>query len=138
MPNWCHNRVTFKTKADLEGALKLSPLQVKDGVNQKEEYSFEVSVPSNYNESTCKEDSNSFHGTLWGIKWDMTDCRRVGPRTICFLTAWSPPINFYEKLASKGYNFMVKYDEPGCGEKGIGWAENGYFEYNDQYQGRVP
>lgn len=54
----------------------------------------------------------------WGTKWDAT-CHDIDEREggifLVFDTAWTPPIQFYEKLAELGFSINAYYFEPGCG-----------------------
>jgi hypothetical protein len=76
----------------------------------------------------------------WGTKWDFgrdknfDDPAKIedGKVAVSFNTAWSPPIQFYEKLVELDYNVRGSYFEPGMAYCGI-W-DNGvdnYIEYGD-------
>lgn len=64
----------------------------------------------------------------WGTKWDISNggddykIEKVNDGykvTLYFDTAWSPPINFYDKLLDIGFNVEAMYHEPGvafCGQ----------------------
>jgi hypothetical protein len=75
----------------------------------------------------------------WGTKWDFGKDEYYDPAKIedgkvmvSFNTAWSPPIQFYEKLVELDYNVRATYFEPGMAYCGI-W-DNGidnYIEYGD-------
>jgi hypothetical protein len=69
----------------------------------------------------------------WGTKWD-TECHSVDiyeehPDTLdaVFDTAWSPPIQFYEKLERMGFQVEAKYYESGMCFAGM--YENGCDSY---------
>ena len=49
--------------------------------------------------------------------------------TISFETAWSPPIQAYEKLEAMGFVITAKYFEPGVGSCGE-WFEGMDYEYS--------
>lgn len=63
----------------------------------------------------------------WGCKWDISNgsddykIKKVDDRysvTLSFDTAWSPPINFYDKLLELEFSVDAMYYEPGvafCG-----------------------
>jgi hypothetical protein len=73
----------------------------------------------------------------WGTKWDFGrdeyyDPAKIedGKVVVSFNTAWSPPVQFYEKLVELDYNLRATYFEPGMAYCGI-W-DNGidnYIEY---------
>jgi len=119
MPNWCYNRITFKTKQDLEEALQLDLIHGQ--LNYDEEYSFEKHVPSK-----DAETREHFY-TIWGTRSDLSEAQRIGPRILTFETAWNPPLEFYATLANKGFIFMVKWNEPGMRIKGQGWSNGKKF-----------
>jgi len=71
----------------------------------------------------------------WGTKWD---CGEQGASDIhpegrmlhtAFDTAWSPPINAYEKLVDLGFRVNAMYYEPGMGYAGS-FGEHGDEEVN--------
>jgi hypothetical protein len=71
----------------------------------------------------------------WGCKWDISNgsddykIKKVGNGysvTLSFDTAWSPPINFYDKLVELEFEVDAMYHEPGvnfCGR---------YFDSQDE------
>lgn len=77
----------------------------------------------------------------WGCKWDISNSsgenkiEKVDDNytvTLYFDTAWSPPINFYEKLEELEFTVNAMYYEPGvnfCGQYFDGQDET--YELND-------
>jgi len=70
----------------------------------------------------------------WGTKWDVGD--GAGIQTwddhelvVYFDSAWSPPIEAYERLLDLGFTVYATYYEPGCAFAGI-W-DNGYDDHYD-------
>lgn len=62
----------------------------------------------------------------WGTKWDVGDPSSVEhisedglESVLCFDTAWSPPIAFYETMESLGFEVTAMYYEPGMGFCGM-------------------
>jgi len=62
----------------------------------------------------------------WGTKWDIGRASEHDPlveiddgdwptMTLSFESAWSPPIQAYEKLEAMGFIITAQYFEPGCG-----------------------
>jgi hypothetical protein len=100
MPNFCNNVARFY--GNLE--------KVKEAFNSDK--LFQSLVPT--------EDDIDSHIALWGTKWEATTISMVENEdhiSICFDTAWEPPIEFYQNLPD---NIFVEgeYFEPGmmfCG-----------------------
>ena len=71
----------------------------------------------------------------WGTKWDIVaqDAELdEGELRISFDTAWSPPLEAYDKLRDMGFYIKAYYYEPGCVFAGI-WedgCEDAYSEWN--------
>ena len=102
MPNWCSNTmmVTHKNTAMID--------RVENAVNAGclleefaplGEWQYDVAVEK------------------WGTKWDINDGdvidRNENTITVGFMTAWSPPINFYDELLAQGFEVHAEYFEPG-------------------------
>lgn len=75
----------------------------------------------------------------WGTKWD-ANCYDIDDRDggvfLIFDTAWTPPIQFYEKLVEMGFSVTGYYFEPGCGFCGRFTNDLGdeYFELDEDYE----
>ena len=104
MPNWCSNTlmVTHKDTAMID--------RVENAVNAGK--LLEEFVPLgewDYNQAVAK----------WGTKWDINDGdvidRNENTITVGFMTAWSPPIYFYDELLAHGFEVQASYFEPGMG-----------------------
>ena len=102
MPNWCSNTLMV-THVDtamidrVEQALLAGKL-------------FEEFVPiGEWDYGTAVD--------MWGTKWDINDGdvidRNENTITVGFMTAWSPPINFYDELLAQGFEVHAEYFEPG-------------------------
>ena len=102
MPNWCSNTlmVTHKNTAMID--------RVENAVNADSlfeefaplgEWQYDVAVEK------------------WGTKWDINSGdvidRNENTITVSFMTAWSPPINFYDELLAQGFEVHAEYFEPG-------------------------
>ena len=75
----------------------------------------------------------------WGTKWDIGRATLDDPlveiddgdwptMTLSFESAWSPPIQAYEKLEAMGFIITAQYFEPGCGFCGE-WKNGEDYEY---------
>ena len=102
MPNWCSNTlmVTHKDTAMID--------RVENAVNAgKLLEEFAPLGEWDYNLAVEK----------WGTKWDINDGdvidRNENTITVGFMTAWSPPINFYDELLAQGFEVHAEYFEPG-------------------------
>lgn len=77
------------------------------------------------------ENSYDFCCTEWGTKWDVQDACIVSKEEnsliACFDTAWSPPIEAYQKLEEMGFEITAYYYEGGCSF--CGKYENGVDNY---------
>ena len=102
MPNWCSNTlmVSHKDTAMID--------RVENAVNADSlfeefaplgEWQYDVAVEK------------------WGTKWDINSGdvidRNENTITVSFMTAWSPPINFYDELLAQGFEVHAEYFEPG-------------------------
>jgi hypothetical protein len=163
MPNWCANglQITATTEEQKEKLKELSEY-VK---NDNKLISFFYPCPPELMETTAgffgdteeqkqlelKQESNlekygakdwyDWQVANWGTKWDPDlhdftfdiDCFE------CFFdSAWSPPIEFYNKLVEEGYLVTATYNEGGCDF--IGWYDDGddnclsWSEIRDEYE----
>jgi hypothetical protein len=135
MPNWCENSLEI-VALDKKGVHKIRELKEKaanpedphDDVFQMKRF---VPRPKD-----AEEIWYAWNCANWGTKWDVCeqfiedydiDSEEYGRVVFSFLTAWSPPEIFVEKLA-KMYpelNFFLRYEEPGMGYSGILRMSNG-------------
>lgn len=153
MPNWCSNTLTIshKDKAMMKRVIKgynkngllreFIPVPkelidtVSGSVGSKESYEqrlLEFKHKLNQ-EFFGYADWYSFCVAEWGTKWDIGHGDGYGKLTmkdiknntikIGFDSAWSPPIDAYEKLFDMGFSIKALYYESGCAFCGI-W-ENG-------------
>ncbi len=108
MPNWCEN-----------GATLLHPdPALLDRVRtafQKERL-FQEFVPLTEGLDGAEYCAAGIEN--WGTKWE-ANCHDIDDRDggifLLFDTAWTPPIQFYEKLVEMGFSVTGYYFEPGCG-----------------------
>ena len=96
---------------------------------QKEQFCNEfVPIPENE-----KENWYEWCISNWGTKWDVGSSQygiERGNANECkfsFDSAWSPPIQFYEKLEELGFTVKAMYYEPGMAYCGI--YEDGFDDY---------
>ena len=154
MPNWCNNVATLQAnKARIDTVVAGAK---GDGVLQAL-----IPVPDELRDTTAgsfgdadkqaaleaQEAANlakygyknwyDFCVNEWGTKWDLCDVQvnRIDDETVTlsFDTAWSPPIEAYEKLLGLGFAIEAFYYEPGmcfCGKWADGFDDcvefNGY------------
>ena len=75
----------------------------------------------------------------WGTKWDVggdgmtAELTEDGRLVMSFDSAWSPPINFYEKMVDLGFSVRAYYYEGGMNFAGI-W-EDGYDDFYELASG---
>jgi hypothetical protein len=107
MPNWCHNKITLshddpaqieRVKAHKDNVLQEfipCPQELLDGEGW---YDWRV---------------NNW-GTKWDIALDITRESEDGKSLVAFFeSAWSPPIEAYQKLEKMGFEIDAIYSEPG-------------------------
>lgn len=145
MPNWCNNIVTLKHK---------DPALIKRIAEEGEKGLFNLFVPMpeqlrNTEKSTATPDEvyqknieqfgyaswYEWAHDNWGTKWDACDVniteQSENSIDLCFDTAWSPPIPFFEAMYEQGFEVEAYYSEPGmcfCGTYQDG--SDHYVEYN--------
>jgi hypothetical protein len=150
MPNWCNNGITLRHEdpAMIERVLKgregllmeflPTPQALLDTVagfpGADKEAEHEAQMKSNIEKHGAK-DWYDWNCNNWGTKWDFAlDCvENPDPNTVTasFDTAWSPPIEAYNKLMALGFEIEAFYYEPGMAFAGK-W-DNGideYYEYS--------
>jgi hypothetical protein len=64
-------------------------------------------------------------GTKWDVKLDNVEREDDNTLTASFDSAWSPPIEAYQKLEELGFEIEAKYYEPGMAFCGTYNAESG-------------
>jgi len=132
MPNWCYNTLTLSGDADVIS-------RIKDWYKQsdKEEvglFGIFYPLPSELRDTTAPSrepnktliekfgvsDWYGFALRNWGTKWDVreiyTEAETENEIRLSFDTAWSPPIQFYEKLSEDYPELIISasYYEGGC------------------------
>lgn len=158
MPNWCNNVVTFKhhdpkvvarlVKAFNSGRMMSDffpcPKELVEtmagscakGTTEAKEH--ELRQKQNIKEYGY---ANWYDWQVaeWGTKWDVgrkdydekVKVKRGAKEvTLAFDSAWSPPINFYEKMRDEQqFEINAQYFEPGCGFVGQWTTEDGEVTY---------
>ena len=131
MPNYCSNKLTitgpdtdvrsFKEKAAGPCPwLKLDETEV-------EVLNFHslVPVPDEVLKAGYEAAGYDWERENWGCKWGADEPQILDEGGNCliyeFYTAWSPPIEFLEKVAVLWpvLQFVLEYEEPGIGFKGL-------------------
>lgn len=152
MPNWCNNNLTLqhedpamitRAKEALDRGEFLAEfipvpeqLQIVAGSvgDPVEQAKLEADTRRNVEELGYGNWYDYCVGE-WGTKWDVgqdgaTDVHPDGRMLHTYFdSAWSPPINAYEKLTAMGFTVNAMYYEPGMAFAGI-W-EDGNDEYYD-------
>tara|TARA_B100001778_G_C18582068_1_gene627953 strand:+ start:932 stop:1504 length:573 start_codon:yes stop_codon:yes gene_type:complete len=131
MPNWCVNDITIEhdDPAMLE---KIVQIVNNDDTEDKGFFASLVPPPNTpaYRDEYDKSQSE-LHGDPtwwrnwnienWGTKWDANpdnlyfSYETAKKIRLCFDTAWSPPLAFYETLEKQGYSIDAVYMECGWG-----------------------
>lgn len=159
MPNWCNNVVTFKhhdpkliarlVKAFNAGKLMGEFFPCPRELTETMAGSHCKGTPEAKEHELKQQQNIKDHGyanwydwqtSKWGTKWDVgrreyEDKIKVkrGAKevTLTFDSAWSPPIQFYEKMYDEQqFDIEAQYFEPGCGFIGSWSSETGDFTYD--------
>ena len=150
MPNWCSNTLTISGDAK---QIKEFKTISKDGKGQeKTDLSFNKTVPIPDMIDPSKDVSMSdkpnkmlkklfgadnwydWHIKNWGTKGDASNAELTMDDDeyleYIFETAWSPPVEWLEKVSKKfpKLEFRMKYEEEGMGFIGIAKGSNGNIE----------
>ena len=148
MPNWCNNTVEIThedpamiervRKAFNDGGLLSELIPCPAELHEHESPIRDTDLAKRFLEQYGATDWYNWQVQNWGTKWDIgadgnpavdlgTD---FGKGLILgFDSAWSPPINAYEKLTEMGFTIKAYYYEPGMCFAGI-W-EDGNDEFYD-------
>ena len=154
MPNWCSNTLCLqhedpemiaRAKRGFDnGSLLEEFIPVPQDL--KETISGSVSDPDDQAALVAKTKANiEKHGygnwydfcvNEWGTKWDVGGDNDVDispdglVMSVCFDSAWAPPVAAYEKLQDMGFQVNAYYYEPGMGFCGKWTSEDGdaYYE----------
>jgi len=123
MPNWCNNVLTITgDKVQLD---KIKYLLEESAKEKQGMFITLVGLPEGITPEEHDKDWWDIHISYWGCKWDVDYEEHSASyyddhMTLCFETAWSPPIEFCGKL-SQYFNVEVQnfYSEPGVGFAGL-------------------
>lgn len=136
MPNWCENNL-FITHKDADKRKELLEIIKKDEgfLSVLLPCPEELKIEAGYFGDTDKgaemaklyEENKKKYGYShwydwqvgnWGTKWDICDIHEMDIGEdgihISFNTAWSPPIEAYDRLTELGYEIDAQYYEGGC------------------------
>ena len=149
MPNWCNNTVEIYhedpamlervRKSFKEGALLNEFIPVPADLQiTSSPGTTDVALREQYDANVAKHGYATWYDFCvgeWGTKWDIgadgAEAQDIpGGLMLSFDSAWSPPVNAYEKLMDMGFRIYATYYESGMCYCGI-W-DNGndtYFEY---------
>ena len=154
MPNWCNNylelthddpeMITRAQKAFADGRLLDEFVPVPKSLHIVAGRVGEATDPKQIELEAQEKANLEAHGystwydycvNEWGTKWDVGG-DDLGPAQdipggliMCFDSAWSPPIQAYEKMLDLGFSIRASYYEPGMCFAGI-W-EDGDDDYYD-------
>jgi|688.fasta_scaffold364940_4 hypothetical protein len=135
MPNWCMNNLTI-SHADLAKVQEFA-----DAYNSGETCQRFIPRPESVNnkDAFAEDGWYTWNVNHWGTKWDFGKDKLDDPlvvqdglASISFDTAWSPPIQLYDRLVELGYDVDATYFEPGMGFCGVYYnGDDDYVDYGD-------
>ena len=142
MPNWCENRLVVASE-DKKGMKKfLSLLGVSEDWMDSDRHrpdkvenllSVFYPMPKELEGTKSPSSSPNWYSWCidnWGTKWDVTayvDDLDTEYLVLTFESAWSPPVQWLEKVA-KDYptlDFILRYDEGGMCFMGVAKGRDG-------------
>lgn len=148
MPNWCNNTVEIThedpamiervRKAFNDGGLLSELIPCPAELHEHESPIRDTELAKRFLEQYGATDWYNWQVQNWGTKWDIgadgNPAQDLGTDfgkglILGFDSAWSPPINAYEKLMDMGFTIKAYYYEPGMCFAGI-W-EDGNDEFYD-------
>jgi hypothetical protein len=138
MPNWCYNGVTLRhedpamiDRAANSKGLLMEFLPTPQPLIDTQATGLETEQQAENIRQFGYKDWYDWNINNWGTKWDfeLENVERVDANTITasFDSAWSPPIEAYEKMEQLGFEIEAKYYEPGmafCGTYETGCGED--------------
>lgn len=129
MPNHCINNLTITSTNSgfLQGLMNEMKMAEHNEVSFLEKL-----VP--FTAETNHEWDYDWCVRMWGTKWDIFDVVHASLEGdtlhLCFVTAWSPPIDALVRGAvTHGYEFKLHYCEDGAGF--VGYTEGDQEAYSD-------
>lgn len=154
MPNWCNNTVELyhKDPAMLERARNgfndgrllneflpvPEDLQIVAGRVGSDEDPEQIKLVEAEQRNLGLYGAKNWYDwcvTNWGTKWDVggdgAEAQDIpGGLMLSFDSAWSPPVNAYERLMELGFEIRAMYYEPGMAFAGI-WdnGDDDFYEY---------
>jgi hypothetical protein len=131
MPNWCQNAVEFRHENPYMIS-RLRAAQVR--ANAGEHGFFQEFVPSPLHASVFGNVDLTWAENNWGASIDEESVEDDGSNgdldiSFSFLTAWNPPIVFYDKMVELGFVIDAIYAEQGNGLAGKYTNEHGHEAY---------
>ena len=155
MPNWCENKVRLnhsdiamleRAKTAFENRAFLKEfIPIPDDLHNTDHACYPVGSTEwqdrqhKMMENVAKygyADWYDFANAEWGTKWDVggddAEAELVdGVLHLDFDSAWSPPIEAYEKLAKMGFDIEAYFYEAGCAFCGIFVGNEEYTEFDE-------
>lgn len=154
MPNWCNNGLTLKhadpaiiDRAQHCKSLLMeflpTPQELRDTIcgffDDEDKNREQLETRARNLEKYGAADWYDWNIQNWGTKWDFSfnHVERVDDNTLTasFNSAWSPPIEAYQKLEELGFEIDAKYYEPGMAF--VGTYVTGEGESTISYRGNA-
>lgn len=122
MPNWCNNNVNF-IHADKSMIDRIE--------NAEQLFSEFFPIPKDQEDNWYSYNIENF-GTKWDVKPEIIERLNDNSIFLSFDSAWSPPIEFYNKMLELGFEIDATYIEEGLGFCGMYVnGDDNYLDYSD-------
>ena len=135
MPNWCNNKATFISVTDeAKELLKQFKEYLDSAPEEPKFFGWFYPMPEDQAENWYRWNIDNW-GTKWNVDKDQ-DLNFDNEDTICFDTAWSPPIPVIAALAAKfpDLKFTLRYFEGGNFFGGIVEWSNGEVTLDEELE----
>ena len=133
MPNWCENVMSIQGDTRKINEI-IGKLSGEDGIFNALVGKIPMSEDE-YEKGGWWEGNISYWGTKWDVQmYEVQSFLNDNETVLSFWSAWSPPIQFCQKLSEK-YNVIVniEYSESGCDFAGKVEIDNGNIVSEESY-----
>jgi hypothetical protein len=141
MPNWCNNELRISGPAEAiakfkQQAIGFNPWSMPPKDEEPSPLNFHslVPIPADVLKADYALVGHDWEVKHWGTRWGACDVQLVeeAENFLCyhFDTAWAPAVEFIRHARQQwpALTFVLDYDEPGMGYKGLCKGQGEHFE----------